>query len=76
MTLTKLAVCVVLIGCGGLLSAQLDTASLIGVVSDASGAVVAGAKVEVRNMDTGITTQLTTSLTALPVTKIRRSAAA
>lgn len=32
--------------------AQLDTAAIIGTVSDSSGAMVASAKVEVQNMGT------------------------
>jgi hypothetical protein len=42
------------------LLAQLSTAALNGVVTDSSGAVVRGASVVLRNLDTGIET-LTTS---------------
>ena len=44
----------------GLLSAQTTTATISGTVTDSSGAVVAGAKVEVKNVGTGIV-QSTTS---------------
>ena len=39
----------------GLLPAQTTTAIISGTVTDASGAVVAGAKVDVKNVGTGIT---------------------
>src|SRR5882724_5851127 len=41
--------------------AQLSTAALNGVVSDSSGAVVRGASVVLRNVDTGIETQTTSN---------------
>ena len=40
--------------------AQLSTAALNGVVTDASGAVVRSANVVLRNVDTGIENQATT----------------
>jgi len=43
------------------LLAQLSTASLNGVVTDSSGAVVRGASVVLRNVDTGIETQTTSN---------------
>jgi hypothetical protein len=40
--------------------AQLDTASIVGTVIDSSGAVIPGAKVQVQNMGTAATVDLTT----------------
>jgi len=40
--------------------AQLDTATILGTVTDSSGAVMPGAKVQVKNMGTGATVELTT----------------
>lgn len=40
--------------------AQLDTASILGTVTDSSGAVIAGAEVEVQNMGTAATVTITT----------------
>ncbi|MBZ5607573.1 MAG: carboxypeptidase regulatory-like domain-containing protein [Acidobacteriia bacterium] len=40
--------------------AQLDTASIVGTVSDASGAVVPGATVSIQNVGTSATVKLTT----------------
>jgi hypothetical protein len=40
--------------------AQLDTASIVGTVLDSSGAVIPGAKVQVQNMGTAATVDLTT----------------
>lgn len=45
----------------GLLPAQTTTAIISGTVTDASGAVVAGAKVDVRNVGTGITRSTTSN---------------
>jgi hypothetical protein len=42
------------------LSAQISTATLVGTVKDASGAVVAGAQVEAKNIATGIARSTTT----------------
>lgn len=43
------------------LYAQIDTGSIVGVVRDQSGAVVAGATVTLKNMATGVTHVLTTN---------------
>lgn len=40
--------------------AQLDTASIVGTVTDASGAVVPGAAVSIQNLGTSATVRLTT----------------
>jgi len=40
--------------------AQFDTATILGTVSDSSGAVVPGAKVVVQNTETSATVELTT----------------
>ncbi len=45
---------------GHLVSAQVTTATISGVVQDTSGAVVPGASVTVRNLDTGIARSVTT----------------
>lgn len=45
----------------GVLSAQVTTGTLVGTVSDATGAVVAGAKVRVTNEGTGIVFETTTN---------------
>jgi len=45
------------------LSAQTTTGSIVGTVTDPSGAVIAGASVTVANMDTGIATKATTDNT-------------
>ena len=44
---------------GGLVSAQVSTGTISGVVQDQSGAVIAGAMVTVRNVDTGAVRTLT-----------------
>jgi carboxypeptidase family protein/TonB-dependent receptor-like protein len=44
---------------GGLLSAQVSTATISGVVQDQSGAVISGATVTVKNVDTGAVRTLT-----------------
>jgi len=54
------AVAVMLIAAAAGLLAQTTTSILSGTVTDSSGAIVAGAKVEVRNVGTGITSALTT----------------
>jgi hypothetical protein len=43
------------------LSAQIDTGSIVGVVRDQSGAVIAGATVTLKNATTGVTRTLTTN---------------
>src|SRR5258705_6889450 len=45
---------------GHLVSAQVTTGTISGVVQDASGAVIPGASVTVRNLDTGIARSVTT----------------
>src|SRR5437899_6441760 len=45
---------------GHLVSAQVTTGTISGVVQDASGAVIPGVSVTVRNMDTGIARSVTT----------------
>ncbi len=53
--------------------AQLDTATILGTVTDSSGALVAGAQVDVQNLGTSVTVTLTTGgdggfiASALPV---------
>src|SRR6476646_1404878 len=62
--------------------AQLDTATILGTISDTTGAVVIGARVEVQNTGTSATVQLTTDqngrfvATALPVGSYRVSVTA
>ncbi len=62
-----------LLFCAGGLLAQVDRATLVGTVTDATGAVVPGAKVEVVAQDTGFRRQAQTnasgaySLPALPI---------
>ncbi len=50
----------VLVICSQLALAQVNTATISGVVQDASGAVIPGVSVTVRNQDTGLTRTLTT----------------
>src|SRR5438105_15388898 len=45
---------------GHLVSAQVTTGTIAGVVQDSSGAVIPGVSVTVKNLDTGITRTLTT----------------
>ncbi len=73
MMMKRLAVIVLAVCCLPSLWAQLDTASIVGTVADATGAMLPGAKVEVQNMGTGTSTELTTDkggvfiASALPV---------
>ncbi len=46
--------------CGHLVSAQVTTGTISGVVQDSSGAVIPGVSVTVKNLDTGIARTLTT----------------
>ena len=50
---------VILLG-GHLVSAQVTTATIAGVVQDSSGAVIPGVSVAVKNIDTGVSRTITT----------------
>src|SRR5215211_1922701 len=50
----------ILLGLGSICQAQLDTATILGTVSDSSGGVVPGAKVLVRNIGTSMTAEFVT----------------
>jgi len=52
--LPVLLISVVVILSGHLVSAQVTTGTISGVAQDASGAVIPGVSVTVRNMDTGL----------------------
>jgi len=56
------------LGCASLpLQAQLSSGSISGLVTDPAGAIVAGAKVQVKNLATGILRDTTTNETGLYV---------
>jgi hypothetical protein len=55
------ALAVVLLLCAGTAAAQVDRATLTGIVTDASDAVIPGAKVTVTNLATGVATSATTT---------------
>src|SRR5262245_7004143 len=57
--LPVLLIAVILLG-GSAVCAQVTTATIAGVVQDASGAVIPGVSVTVKNLDTGITRTATT----------------
>ncbi|MGH9662900.1 MAG: carboxypeptidase regulatory-like domain-containing protein, partial [Bryobacteraceae bacterium] len=57
--LLRFAVCCILCGFGNV-SGQISTATLVGTVTDPSGAVVAGASVEAKNIGTSVTRATTT----------------
>ena len=64
---------VVLLGLGTLATAQVDRATLVGTVSDPSGAVIPGATVEIKSADTGLHRDVTSgpagnyTFAALPI---------
>ncbi len=51
---------ILLLGLGSICQAQLDTATILGTVSDSSGGVIPGANVEVRNMGTSVAVEFVT----------------
>jgi len=57
--------CIVLLLSGAVAVAQTITGSVRGTVTDPSGAVVAGAKVAVTNIGTGVTTRTATDKSGL-----------
>jgi outer membrane receptor protein involved in Fe transport len=57
-----LAVLLLLVCLAGLMPAQVTTAEVLGTIKDATGAVVTGAKVTARNVDTNQARELTTSV--------------
>ena len=57
----SLAALLVLLCCCGLAHAQFDNGSITGTLRDATGAVVPGATVTIRNVATGVSTVLTTN---------------
>src|SRR5439155_25199734 len=68
-----LLLCLTIMGITPLLLAQATTGTITGAVSDQTGAIVPGATVTVRNIDTNISRMATTvshglySFTALPI---------
>src|SRR4029077_19640452 len=46
--------------CGSVTTAQTFRGTILGTVTDSSGAAVSGAKVTVKNIDTGLTREVTT----------------
>jgi len=55
------SVFLVLLVCSGVLSAQNSRGTILGHVVDPTGGVVVGAKVTLRNMDTGVTNEFQTN---------------
>ena len=49
-----------IVGASAICLAQLDTATLLGTVTDSSGGVIPGAKVQVQNTGTAVTMELVT----------------
>jgi Carboxypeptidase regulatory-like domain len=58
---TRIMAALIMVLFCGIAHAQFDNGSITGTVQDASGAVVAGATVAIRNIATGVTTTLTTN---------------
>jgi hypothetical protein len=79
MSIRSTLIPVLLLSLAASLNGQISTATLVGTVKDATGAVVAGAKVDVRNVDTGIVRSTTTdgggeyALTNLPAARYNLS---
>lgn len=59
--LTRIALCVALMGLSVMLFAQAPTGTITGIVSDESGAVIPNATVTITNKATGITRTATTN---------------
>jgi len=57
----RLVTGLIVLFCCSVAHAQFDSGSITGTLRDASGAVVTGAKVTIRNVATGVTTVLTTN---------------
>lgn len=57
----RLAAALIVTLCCGIAQAQFDNGSITGTLHDASGAVVAGATVTIKNVATGVTTVLSTN---------------
>jgi hypothetical protein len=55
------ALCAAILASSPSLSAQASNGAILGTVTDGSGAVITGANVQVRNIDTGITRNTTTN---------------
>src|SRR5258708_27168539 len=55
------SVAALLLLCGSTTAAQTFRGTILGTVTDSSGAAVSGAKVTVKNTDTGLTREVTTT---------------
>src|SRR5438067_7448533 len=59
--MSALRIVIVLVLCCWIAQAQVDTGSVAGIVSDASGAVVPGVKIRITNQETGTDVDLFTN---------------
>ena len=60
LKLIRVAMLPLLLSAGACLNAQTASSTISGAVSDMSGAAISGAKVQVKNVDTGVSQTLTT----------------